>query len=579
MALVLLGLSAAADSGVAQGPVLSPETRAFVQVDAATTALVHVRVIDGTGAEPRPDQTVVIDGGLIRAVGDSARVPIPAGARVLDLAGRTVLPGFVMVHEHMFYPGVLWSEGYMANDQAFSFPRLYLAGGATTIRTGGSLEPYTDLELKAAIDSGRTPGPKMDVTGPYLQGPGFPLFYQMHVLKGPDDARRTVEYWAGLGVTSFKAYMNITRDELGTAIKAAHARGIKVTGHLCSVTFHEAAALGIDDLEHKAAIDSGRTPGPKMDVTGPYLQGPGFPLFYQMHVLKGPDDARRTVEYWAGLGATSFKAYMNITRDELGAAIKAAHARGIKVTGHLCSVTFHEAAALGIDDLEHGLMVASDFVVDKKPDECPDDKVTPSLLALDMDGEPVKALIRDLVAHRVAVTSTLPVFETFGPHRPPLPDKVLDVMTADARIAYLRRRALIADRGDTTWTVLLGKEMAFERAFAQAGGLLISGTDPTGYGGVVAGFSNQREVELLVEAGFTPLEAISIATLNGAKYLGREQRVGTVAAGKQADLIVVHGDPSANIADIENVELVFKDGVGYDPAKLIASVRGKVGLN
>jgi imidazolonepropionase-like amidohydrolase len=121
--------------------------------------------------------------------------------------------------------------------------------------------------------------------------------------------------------------------------------------------------------------------------------------------------------------------------------------------------------------------------------------------------------------------------------------------------------------------------MAFERAFAKAGGLLISGTDPTGYGGVVAGFSNQREVELLVEAGFTPLEAITIATLNGAKYLGREQRVGTVAAGKQADLIVVHGDPSANIADIENVELVFKDGVGYDPAKLIASVRGKVGLN
>jgi imidazolonepropionase-like amidohydrolase len=475
-ALVLLGLSAAADTGAAQGPVLSPETRAFVQVDTATTALMHVRVIDGTGASPRPNQTVVIDGGLIRALGDSAQVAIPAGARVLDLTGRTVLPGFVMVHEHMFYPGVLWSDGYMANEQAFSFPRLYLAGGATTIRTGGSLEPYADLELKAAIDSGRTPGPKMDVTGPYLQGPGFPLFYQMHVLQGSDDARRTVEYWAGLGMTSFKAYMNITRDELGAAIKAAHARGIKVTGHLCSVTFHEAAALGIDDLEH-------------------------------------------------------------------------------------------------------GLMVASDFVADKKPDTCPDGEVTPSLLALDMDGAPLKGLIRDLVAHRVAVTSTLPVFETFGPHRPPLPDKVLDVMTADARVAYLRRRAVIADRGDTTWTVLLRKEMAFERAFAKAGGLLISGTDPTGYGGVVAGFSNQREVELLVEAGFTPLEAITIATLNGAKYLGREQRVGTVAAGKQADLIVVQGDPSANIADIENVELVFKDGVGYDPAKLIASVRGKVGLN
>ncbi|HEY8104718.1 MAG TPA: amidohydrolase family protein, partial [Gemmatimonadales bacterium] len=188
-------------------------------------------------------------------------------------------------------------------------------------------------------------------------------------------------------------------------------------------------------------------------------------------------------------------------------------------------------------------------------------------------------LIRELVERKVAVTSTLPVFETFSPHRPPMPDKVLDVMTQDARIEYLRQRARIADRGDTTWTALFRKEMAFERAFARAGGLLLAGTDPTGYGGVVAGFSNQREVELLVEGGFTPLEAISIATLNGAKYLGRDQRVGTVAAGKQADLIVVRGDPSTNIADLENVEIVFKDGIGYDPEKLIASVRGKVGLN
>lgn len=472
----LLALSALVDTAAAQTPTLSPETRAFVQVDGAATALVHALVIDGTGTEPRANQTIVIDRGLIRAVGDSVQVAIPAGARVLDVAGRTVLPGFVMVHEHMFYPGVLWSSGYMANEQAFSFPRLYLAGGATTVRTGGSLEPYADLELKAAIDSGRTPGPKMDVTGPYLQGPGFPLFYQMHALAGPDDARRTVEYWAGLGVTSFKAYTNITRDELGAAIKAAHARGLKVTGHLCSVTFREAAALGIDDLEH-------------------------------------------------------------------------------------------------------GLVVASDFVAGKKPDTCPDDGVVPSILAVDPAGEPLRKLIEDLVARRVAVTSTLPVFETFTPRRPPLPDKVLDVLTADARLAYLRRRARIADGADTTWTALLKKEMAFELAFARAGGLLLAGTDPTGYGGVVAGFSNQREVELLVEAGFSPLQAISIATLNGARYLGRDQRVGTVAAGKQADLLVVRGDPSRDIRDIENIELVFKDGVGYDPEKLIASVRGKVGLN
>jgi imidazolonepropionase-like amidohydrolase len=474
---IALGAGCVCTAGAsAQAPSLSPETRAFVQVDAPIVVLVHARVIDGTGAEPRTGQVIVVERGLIRAVGDSAQATIPTRARVLDLAGRTVLPGFVMVHEHMFYPGARWPGGYFANEQGFSFPRLYLAGGATTVRTGGSLEPYTDLELKAAIDSGRMPGPKMD-------------------------------------------------------------------------------------------------------VTGPYLQGPGLPLFYQMHVLSGADDARRTVEYWAGLGATSFKAYTNITREELGAAIRAAHARGLKVTGHLCSVTFREAAALGIDDLEHGLLVASDFVAGKRPDDCPDEAVEPSLLALDIAGEPLQSLIRDLVARKVAITSTLPVFETFGPRRPPLPDRVLDVMTADARIAYLRRRARIADQGDTTWGVLFNKEMAFERAFVAAGGLLLAGTDPTGYGGVVAGFSNQRAVELLVEAGFPPLEAIRIATLNGARYLGRDKQVGTIAAGKQADLIVVRGDPSRDIKDIENVELVFKDGVGYDPEKLIASVRGMVGLN
>jgi imidazolonepropionase-like amidohydrolase len=112
----------------------------------------------------------------------------------------------------------------------------------------------------------------------------------------------------------------------------------------------------------------------------------------------------------------------------------------------------------------------------------------------------------------------------------------------------------------------------------KAGGLLSAGTDPTGGGGVIPGYSNQRQLELLVEEGFTPLEAIRIGTFNGASYLGRAARIGSIAAGKQADLVVVDGDPSKNIADVRKVETVFKQGVGFDPAKLIASVSGKVGL-
>lgn len=108
--------------------------------------------------------------------------------------------------------------------------------------------------------------------------------------------------------------------------------------------------------------------------------------------------------------------------------------------------------------------------------------------------------------------------------------------------------------------------------------MLVAGTDPTGSGGVIPGYSNQRQIELLVEAGFTPLEAISIATLNGAKYLGRDKTVGSVAVGKQADLMIVTGDPSTTIGDIRRVDTVFRQGVGFDPVKLIQSVTGRVGL-
>src|ERR1043165_7106501 len=111
-------------------------------------------------------------------------------------------------------------------------------------------------------------------------------------------------------------------------------------------------------------------------------------------------------------------------------------------------------------------------------------------------------------------------------------------------------------------TRLFQRGQAMELAFARAGGLLIAGCDPTGNGGVVPGFADHREIELLVEAGFTPVEAIRIATLNGATFLGRADRIGSIAAGKNADLVVMKGDPAARIADIENVEIVFKDGVG-----------------
>jgi imidazolonepropionase-like amidohydrolase len=454
---------------------ISPEVRAFVKEDAPVVALAHVRVMDGTGAAARADQTLVIAEGKIAALGDAAVTKIPDGAKALDLSGYTVIPGLVGMHDHMYYPAP--GRPPLYPEHAAGFPRLYLAGGVTSIRTTGSVETYTDLELKRAIDEGKVAGPKMHVTGPYLEGEG------------------------------------------------------------------------------------------------------SFTL--QMHQLKDAEDARRTVEYWIAQGATSFKAYMNITPEELAAAVKAAHAHGIKVTGHLCSIGFREAAALGIDDLEHGLVVDTEFAADKKPGVCPGGASgTKSLLGQEITGKPIQEMIRDLVAHHVAVTSTLPVFETFVPGRAPLDARVLDAMLPEARISYLRTRAAVSDDGaKSDWATLFKKELEFEREFAKQGGLLLAGLDPTGYGGVIPGFGDQREVELLVEAGFTPVEAIHIATSNGAEFLGELDKIGTLTAGKVADIAVIHGDPSANIKDIEKVEMVFKDGVGYDSAKLIESVRGYVGLH
>ena len=475
---VLLLLLSAAVNCFAQAT--TPARQPFIRVDAPVVALAHVRVIDGTGAAPLDDQTVVISGGKIESVGPASAARLPQGAVTLDLSGYTVLPGLVGMHDHMFFP--VGGSPPIYSNMSSSFPRLYLALGVTTIRTTGSVAPFSDLELKRLIDTGRVIGPKMHVTAPYLEGRG-----------------------------SF-------------------------------------------------------TP--------------------VMHELTGPDDARRMVNFWADEGATSFKAYMHITRDELRAAVEEAHKRGLKVTGHLCSIGFREAAEIGIDNLEHGLMVDSEFVPNKQPDVCPaGGAVSASLRQLDLNGPAAQETIRTLVAKNVAITSTLPVFEAGGAPLAPsrigaasalLNPRVADVMSPEARVRYLTARATVSP--EANYVALLRKAMEFERAFVRAGGLLVAGLDPTGNGGVVAGFGDLREVELLVEAGFTPVEAIKIASFNGARLLGEEARIGSVAVGKQADLMVVKGNPAANIGDIEKVEIVFKDGVGYDSEKLIQSVHGLVGI-
>jgi hypothetical protein len=205
------------------------------------------------------------------------------------------------------------------------------------------------------------------------------------------------------------------------------------------------------------------------------------------------------------------------------------------------------------------------------------------LLNVDINSPQVQETIRVLVDKKVAITSTLPVFEAMAPIAQSgigaasalLNQRMLNTMSEDARLRYLSSRSRTP--ANSPMATLIRKSMDFERAFVKAGGHLMTGLDPTGNGGIVAGFGDLRGVELLVEAGFTPLEAIKIASYNGALFLGEDSRIGSVASGKIADLVVMKGNPSAKISDINNVEIVFKNGVGYDTEKLIQSVQGLVG--
>ena len=327
------------------------------------------------------------------------------------------------------------------------------------------------------------------------------------------------------------------------------------------------------DLAVKRRIENGELAGPKIHLTSPYINhAPGEFLTSER--------LTQVVNEWADQGATSYKIYENITVAELRSVVEAAHNRGLKVTGHVCAIGFREAAKAGIDNLEHGLAVDTEFFSDKKADVCPARRDwLPELAHTDVMSAPVQDTIGELVQRRVAVTSTLAIFEAFVEERFELDARMKEVLS---EAAYEDCVSRLADgkadpRWSKVWEVVLKKEMQFEREFVKAGGLLMTGVDPTGWGGVIAGFGDQRGLELLVQAGFSSEEAIRIGTLNGATFLGEADRIGTLAAGKQADIVIVRGNPAANIAAIRDVRLVFKDGTGYDPSKLIESVRGLVG--
>src|SRR5215469_1084501 len=344
---LMAGVFVVASACLAQDSTQNP-LRTYIREDAPVIVLNNVRLVDGTGAPVRERMRIDIDHGKIVNVQSAMlRNAFPPGAKVIDLEGKTVFPGMVGMHEHLYYATPLEpKDGVVFFGEApDSAPRLYLAAGVTTARTAGSVEPYADIQLKKSIDAGQLPGPKLRFTAPYLEG-------------------------------------------------------------------------------------------------APTL-GP------QLYELKDATDAGRMVNYWADEGATSFKAYMHISPDELKAAIDHAHAKGLKITGHLCSIGFTEAADMGIDNLEHGLVVDTEFFTGKKPGVCPGQRgpMLEMAKSLDIESALVQKMIQDLVSHHVAVTSTLAIFESFVAGRAPLEFEMEQKpsMSGESWSHVLETRASIAE--------------------------------------------------------------------------------------------------------------------------------------
>lgn len=444
----------------------------FITVQADTIALTHALLIDGTGNAAKHDQTIIIINGKIAAVGDANKIAVPSSAKNIDCSGKTIIPGMIMMHEHLFY-GEYVSPQYLAVEMPVSFPQLYFAGGVTTMRTTGSVEPQTDLNIRDEIKAGRMVGPDIDVTGPYIERSGLPI--------------------------------------------------------------------------------------------------------PEMLYIKNAEDAAKEVNYWADMGCTSFKLYMDLTRADAKAAIDAAHKRGLKVTGHLCSITFREAADLGIDNLEHGFYVSSDFEKNKKEDECNEPAQDASIVQLNEESDSMKMLIRYLIKKNVAITSTLPVFEP-NAGREIFPGDGGDALVPEIK-KQIENYSNVVSKKDSGAIKMFHKEMYWEKEFSDMGGRLMAGIDPTGEGRVIPGYADRHILELFVEAGFTIEQAMKICSLNAAQYLGRDKEIGTVEVGKKADLVLINGDVEKDVHAVRNTEIVFKNGIGFDSKKIFDSVKGMVGLH
>lgn len=431
--------------------------QAFPVAEGQFIALVNGRVIDGTGAPARLDWTVLIQGTRILAAGTD--VEIPDGTHVVDLAGWTLLPGMFDMHGHLFA-----YNGHNLNFESSTYPRLYLAGGVTTIFTAGELDPEGAIALRESIDNGQAVGPQILTAGPYFSGGNAASW--MLKAGNPEDMLALYSRWSAR-IDGVKFYTHIPEDQFKVVLDAAHADGLIVTGHLESISGMRAIELGIDGIEH-----------------GLFAMSEFFP-------------------------------------------------KGASLGTQYCAIS-----------------------------------------KLDVTSAPVVGIVDALVQHGTYLDPTIVVFQPELPDFEPLVkdwEKYLDESVRNS----IRREIRSMVQGECL-QIALEKQAQFVKAVHDRGGLIVTGTDPV-IPILLPGYSVHRELENLVAAGLSPLEAIQAATLNAATATRLDSQKGSIAAGKIADLVVVDGNPDTDITAIGNTVMVFKNGVPYLPELLRKSVEGLIG--
>lgn len=428
--------------------------------DSKSLLIKNIKLIDGTGGVTQENVSILIEDGVFKKIDTFSNFNNLDKIKIIDGRDKTIIPGLIGVHNHLHIPGFPFL-GETAT-------KLYLAAGVTTIQTCGAASPQKEIELAKKIEIGEAFGPEIIPSGPYITGEGGNQ--NMIIPQNEIQLRDTIKFWATKGVKWFKVYRNIE---------------------------------------------------PK---------------------------------------------FLEIVIDE-------AHSNNIKVTGHLCSITFKEASEMGIDAIEHGFNSVSDFRGNKKRGQCSGSREY--IDTLDIESTEVDNLINKLVKNGTVLTSTLSIYEASIPSRSFIDEKSSQIMSETFRANFNKLNTPIENNENSkTREKRLKRIMEFEYKFFKKGGILSAGVDAGRH--ILPGFGDQRNFLLLREAGFTTQEAIKIMTKNGALKLGRTD-IGTIETGKRADFIILDGDLEFNENTIQKVYKVYKNGTCYDPELLLQDLTGKIG--